>query len=119
MAVELLSTATEYTSNALTFTRGGPQNVTAVGVYHTTDLEEIPTVGDFTTVQIIDGVSDPENPIAQEGVIDVVALIGPEVGADVALVPGTYQVWVLVQTEGVGGYPGESIIRQADVITVL
>ncbi|MFD4258250.1 hypothetical protein ACFWR9_11615 [Streptomyces sp. NPDC058534] len=119
MPVELYSTATEYTSNALTFTRGGPTQVTAVGVYHTTDLQEIPAVADFTTVQLVNGVADPDGPLAQDGVIDVVALIGPAVGADLALVAGTYQRWVLVQTEGVDTRPGESIIRKADMITVL
>ncbi|WND33940.1 hypothetical protein RI578_06385 [Streptomyces sp. BB1-1-1] len=119
MAVELYSTATEYTSNALTFTRGGPVNVTAVGVYHTTDLGEIPAVTDFTIVQLVNGVASPDGPLAQDGVIDVVALIGPAVGADLALTPGTYQRWVLVQTEGVDTRPGEDIIRKADTITVL
>ncbi len=119
MALELYSTATEYTSNQLTFTRGGPTQVTAVGVYHTTDLQEVPTVADFTTVQLVDGTAEPEGPLAQAGVIDVVALIGPAEGADLALTPGTYQRWVLVQTEGVGVRPGESIIRKADTITVL
>jgi hypothetical protein len=115
---ELYNTATEYTSNAITFTRGGPQNVTAVGVYHNANPNIIPAVVDFTTVQLIDGVADPENPLAQEGVVDVVALIGPKVGADEALAAGDYQRWVLVQTEGVGAYPGEDIIRKVDTLTI-
>lgn len=117
---ELYNTATEYTSNALTFTRGGPTQVTAVGVYHTTDANYIPAVADFTTVQLINGVTDPDNPLAQDGVIDVVAQIGPAVGADDALTPGTYHRWILVQTQAIGPRPGENIIRKApDTLTVL
>lgn len=118
MPAELYSTATEYTSNALTFARGGAAQVTAVGVYHTTDLAEVPAVADFTTVQLVNGVADPDSPLAQDGVIDVVALVGPAAGADLALAPGTYQRWILVRTEGVGPRPGENIIRKADTITV-
>jgi hypothetical protein len=116
---ELYNTATEYTFNELTFTRGGPTQVTAVGVYHTTDANYIPQVTDFTTVQLIDGASDPANPLAQGGVIDVVAQIGPAAGADLALAPGTYHRWVLVTTQAVGTRPGENIIRKApDTLTV-
>lgn len=120
MAAELYNTATEYTSNEITFTRGGPTQVTAVGVYHTTDANTVPAVADFTTVQLIDGVASPDDPLAQAGVIDVVALIGPEVGADLALTPGTYHRWILVKTQPVGSRPGENIIRKApDTITIL
>ncbi|MGW6296701.1 hypothetical protein [Streptomyces sp. NPDC055058] len=120
MAAEIYSTATEYTSNALTFTRGGPVQVAAVGVYHTTSADTVPAVADFTTVQLVDGVTSPDDPLAQDGVIDVVALIGPAEGADLALTPGTYYRWVLVQTHPVGARPGEDIIRRApETLTVL
>lgn len=120
MAVELYGTATEHTSTALTFTRGGPVQVAAVGVHHTTSPDTVPAVEGFTTVQLVDGVTSPDDPLAQDGVIDVVALIGPAVGADLALPPGTYYRWILVQTQPIGVRPGEDVIRQApDTITVL
>jgi len=117
---DIYNTATEYTSNALTFTRGGPTQVTAVGVYHTTDVNYVPAVVDFTTVQLIDGVTNPTDPLAQDGVVDVVAQIGPAVGADVSLAAGTYYRWILIQTQAIGPRPGENIIRKApDTLVVL
>lgn len=120
MAAEIYHTATEYVSHALTFTRGGPTQVASVGVHYAIDPDAIPAVADFTTVQLIDGVADPSNPLAQAGVIDVVALVGPEVGADLALTAGVYTCWVLVSTTAVGSLPGEQIIRKTpDTLTVL
>lgn len=120
MAAQIYNTATEYVSHALTFTRGGPTQVASVGVHYATDANAVPAVGDFTTVQLIDGATNPNDPLAQAGVIDVVALIGPEVGADLALAAGVYTCWVLITTTAVGALPGEQIIRKTpDTLTVL
>ncbi|MBY8342027.1 MULTISPECIES: hypothetical protein [Streptomyces] len=120
MAAEIYHTATEYVSHALTFTRGGPTQVTSVGVHYATDPDTVPAVADFTPAQLIDGVTNPTDPLAQAGVVDVVALIGPEVGADLALTAGTYTCWVLIETQAVGDLPGEQIIRKTpDTLVVL
>lgn len=120
MAAEIYHTATEYVSHALTFARGGPTQVTSVGVHYATDPDTVPAVTDFTDAQLIDGVTDPSNPLAQANVVDVVALIGPEEGADLSLTAGVYTCWVLIETQAVGSLPGEQIIRKTpDTLTVL
>ena len=115
MAVTLYSTGTEYTSNALTLIRGTAADITSVGVYHNVNPSTIPAVSDFITCTLADG-TDPLSvnyPLAVKGELDVVALIGPKVGADLALATGTWQRWILVQTVM------EDVIRKVDTITVL
>lgn len=112
MAAELYNTATEFVANALTLTRGTVSDLLVVGVYHTVNPAEIPTVAQFTEVTLVDGTVDPLPANAEEGVIDVLSLIGSKVGADLALAAGDYQRWVLVQTAQ------EDIIRRPDTITV-
>lgn len=110
MTVQQYAKGTEYLANELTMTRGTPADITAVGVYHDTDPSVIPDVADFTTVTLVQA----GDPLAEAGVaLDVLSLIGPKAGADDALVAGTYQRWVLVQTAA------EDIIRRPDTIEVL
>lgn len=113
MAVTLYSTGTEYTSNAITLIRGTVADITSVGVYHNVDPATIPTIVNFITVTLADGTTNPPNPLAVVGEIDVVALIGPKAGADLVLAAGTWQRWILVRTAA------EDIIRKVDTITVL
>jgi hypothetical protein len=112
VSVTLYHTATEYTSNALTFLRGSQAAVTKVGLYHTTNAGYIPAVTDFVTVTLADGTTTPPNPLAIPGEIDVVASIGPR-GQITGLTAGDYQRWVYVQTTA------EDIIRQTDVLVIL
>ncbi|MGH3439515.1 MAG: hypothetical protein ACRDRN_24045 [Sciscionella sp.] len=114
MAVSLYHTGTEYVLNQITFTRGSLADVVTVGVYHSTTPTIVPAVTDFTTVTLADGTATPPNALAIAGQIDVVSLIGPKTGADLAMAtPGDYQRFVLVSTAK------EDIIRKVDVITVL
>lgn len=108
MVVQLYSTATEYLSNALTFTRGSYNDVVRVGVYHTQDPLEIPTEGNFNDAQLV----VPGDPLAQGDQVDVLSLIGPGPGAHDTLSPGDWQRWVLVQTVS------EVIIRRVDTVVV-
>lgn len=108
----IFHTATEYVANELTILRGSVSDISAVGVYHTTNPSEIPAVEDFTTVTLVDGVKVNPDPLSEEGKIDVISLIGPASG-DVELVAGDYQRFVLVQTST------ENIIRKVDVLEVL
>ncbi len=115
MAVTLYSTGTEYTANAITLTRGTVASITSVGVYHNVNPATVPTLVSFTTCTLADG-TDPLSAnyaLAVAGEIDVVALIGTKVGADLALAAGTWQRWILVRTAA------EDIIRKVDTITVL
>ena len=109
---ELYRSATEYLANAITIQRGSASDILTVGVYHTSDPSAIPEVEDFTQVTLVDGVSDPDNPLAVPGVIDVVSLVGPR-GGDVVLTQGDYQRYVLVTTAT------EDIIRRVDTVTIL
>lgn len=112
LAVQLYAGATEYVANALTLARGTTADILSVGVYHSTDPNVSPTLADFTTVQLIDGVANPGNPLAEAGVIDVLSLIGPRDG-DVVLAPGDWQRFVCVSTAT------EDVIRKVDTIEVL
>lgn len=106
---ELFHTATEFVANELTFIRGDPSLVTSVGVYHTTDPNEVPMSASFTTVTLVTGGA-----LAEAGKIDVLSLIGPKAGADLNLsVTGDYQRFVLVSTST------EDIIRKVDVLEIL
>jgi hypothetical protein len=107
--VELYSTATEFLANAITLTRGAAAGITAVGVYHSIDPNEVPEVDDFTEVLLV----EPGDPLADGSNLDVLSRVGPKVGADLVLAPGTYQRWVLVSTAS------EDVIRKVDVIEIL
>jgi hypothetical protein len=107
--VQLYSTATEYLANALTFSRGSAADVIEVGVYHSLNPLYVPSEADFVQVTLV----EPGDPLAQGNVIDVLSLVGPGPGADLALAPGDWQRWVLVKTNT------EVIIRKVDVVTVL
>lgn len=109
--VAIYHTGTEYTANEITLHRGAVSDLLSVGVYHTTNPSLIPDVADFTEVTLVDGNS-PGNPLAEDGKIDVLALIGPRAG-DVNLAAGDYQRWVLVTTLT------EDIIRRPDVLEIL
>lgn len=108
----LYHTGTEYTANEITLLRGNPASILTVGVYHTLDPDEIPEVADFVEVTLVDGTS-PGNPLADGQKIDVLALVGARVTADVTLSPGDYQRWVLLTTST------EDIIRRPDVLEIL
>lgn len=110
---EIYRSATEYVANELTIVRGSVANIVTVGVYHDVDPGVIPTVAQFTTVTLIDGVANPSDPLAEAGKIDVLSSIGPKVGADLVLTPGTYQRWVLITTAD------EEIIRRPDTLDIL
>lgn len=112
MAATIPSTSTEYAANAMTITRGTAADITAVGVYHTTNAASVPAVADFTEVVLV----APGDPLADStlpaGAYDILSLVGPRSG-DVTLTPGTYQRWVLISTAT------EDIIRKIDTITVI
>lgn len=110
--VSIYRSGTEYVANALTFTRGSAADVVSVSVFHSEDPNDIPDVVDFTEVTLVDGVADPEDPLATAGVIDVLSLIGPRDG-QVTLTAGTYQRYVLVSTAT------EDIIRRVDTLEIL
>jgi hypothetical protein len=78
-------------------------------VYHTTDAAVKPTVAQFTMVTLV----KPGDALADGTNLDVLSLIGPKTGAQLALTPGDYQRWVLVQTAS------EDVIRKVDTITVI
>lgn len=109
---EIYRTGTEYTANQITLTRGSVSDITAVGVFHSTDPSVIPEVDDFTIVQLVDGTTTPPDELAETGKVDILALVGPR-GGNVTLPPGDYQRWVLVVTAT------EDIIRRPDVLTIL
>lgn len=112
MPATIYSTSTEYLANQLTIVRGSVSDIVSVGVYHDVDPDAVPVVGDFTTVQLIDGVANPSDPLAEANKIDVLSLVGPKVGADLQLTPGTYHRFVLITTAD------EEIIRRIDTVTV-
>ena len=108
MAVTIPRTGTEYVANSLTFTRGTVAAIVSVGVYHTADPTVVPTVAQFTPVQLV----KPGDSLADGTNIDILSLIGPRSG-DVTLSAGDYQRWVLIKTAT------EDIIRRPDTITIL
>lgn len=109
MPASLYRTATEYVANELTITRGTADDITSVGVFHSLDPAVVPTVAQFTTVQLI----KPPHALAEGTKIDVISLIGTKGAAHLALPPGDYQRWVLVVTAA------EDKIRRVDVLSVL
>jgi hypothetical protein len=124
MAVTLFANATEYIANAVTLTRGKISDITNVGIYVSTNPNVIPTVTQFTHVQLVDGTGTPPlPPLAVAGEVDVVTKVGPGSAASgpwpavpagdlAALTPGSYQVWILIVTAS------EAIIRKIDTLTL-
>lgn len=110
MAVEKFKNGTEWFANEITLNRGVVGDITGVGVYHNTNPNTQPTIGDFIMVTLEDGTG----PLADGAKIDIMSLIGPKAGADLDLpTVGDYQRWALVQTAQ------EDIIRKLDTITIL
>lgn len=112
MAVGLFSTATEYIANTLTITRGLVTDITAVGIYVNINPAVVPTVGQFTTVALVNGVKQPPDANSVVGQIDVLSLVGPRGGNLTGLTTGTYQVFILVSTAV------QDIIRKVDTLTI-
>lgn len=112
MAVSLYSTATEYIANAITLTRGKPSDITAVGIFTSTNPNTVPTVSQFITTTLVDGTQTPLPNLAVAGEVDVLSLIGPG-GQVTGLATNSYQVWILIQTAS------ENIIRKVDTLTIM
>jgi hypothetical protein len=113
----LFRTATEYTANELTLTRGVEGDIVSVGVAMESNPATVPAVAAFTTVELVGPQTTPSSPLLDGTKIDVVAKIGPGGGAVSAghfdtLTPGDYQRWVLITTAD------EHIIRRPDVVTI-
>ncbi|MGH1563014.1 hypothetical protein [Mumia sp. DW29H23] len=105
MAVTIASTATENVSNLMPILHGTAADVTAVGVFHTTNPATTPTVDNFV---IVTGV-----PSSDGKSVDIQSLIGPRDG-DLTLAVGEHQRWLLVKTAT------EDIIRKApDTVKVI
>lgn len=117
MAVTLFNTATEYTANEITLTRGAVTDIVSVGVAMIAQPNTVPDEGDFTAVLLISPTTTPSSPLLDGTKIDVVAKIGPggigvAAGHFPSLTPGDYQRWVMVKTAD------EIIIRRPDVVTI-
>ncbi len=114
MAVTLYHSATEYIAVPITLGRGAVSSISSVGMYLDVTLVVIPTVGQFTTVLLVDGTAPSPPALAVVGEVDVLALVGPGAGSNFnALSVGTYQIWILVTTAN------ETIIRKCDTLTLL
>jgi len=118
MSATLYSTATEYIANTLTLTRGSVSDITSVGIYVNTNPNTIPTVAQFTAVQLVNGTITPLPPLAVAGQVDVLTKAGPggsgvTAGDLASLTTGSYQVWILVKTGS------EAIIRKVDTLVIL
>ena len=107
MGVSIYRTATEYTANSITLTRGTPSDIVSVGVYHSTNPQTVPQVSDFVQVTLV----QPGDVLAEGALVDILALIGPD--GDITLAPGDYQRWTLITTAA------ERIIDAVDTITIL
>jgi hypothetical protein len=121
MAASLYANATEYIANAITLTRGHVSDIVKVGIYASTNPNTVPTVAQFTTVTLVDGTAGGTlPPLAIAGEIDVLTKVGPgsagppsvPPGDLASLVPGSYQVWILIITAS------EAIIRKVDTLTL-
>lgn len=99
---------TKFFANQLTILRGTVNDIVRVGVFHSLNPAETPTPAQFTTVALV----DPPDPLAEGNRIDVLALIGPDVPADLDLGVGAWQHWVLIETNT------EKMIFKVDLITV-
>jgi hypothetical protein len=117
MSASIYATATEYIANTLTITRGQYSDITSVGICANVNPNTIPAVGDFTTVQLVNGNILPLPPLAVTGQVDVVTKVGPGgsgvTPGDLSLAAGSYQVWILVKTAS------EVIIRKVDTLSIL
>lgn len=94
--ITLYSQGTEYVAMATETTRGDTDAIESVGVYWTDDPEELPVVDDFTAVEFVDGVDDPDDPLAEKGLRDILVSVGAR--GDVQIDPGTYHLWTLITT---------------------
>lgn len=112
MALEQYAGGTEDLANEVTLHRGNVADILTVGVYHSLNPNISPAVADFTTVQLVDGVTDPDDPLAEAGKIDILSLVGPRSG-DVELAAGDWQRFTLISTAR------EDIIRKIDTVTIL
>lgn len=117
LSASVYRTATEYTANELTLSRGNAGDIVSVGVAMISDPATVPAVGAFTPVLLISPETTPGHALLDGTKIDVVAKIGPGGGAVAAgdfpaLTAGDYQRWVLVETAD------ELIIRRPDVVSV-
>lgn len=111
MAVTIYSSATEYLRNDITELVGGSvADIVSVGVYHASNANTVPAVAEFDAATLVDGVSDPDNPLAEDGKVTIISLIGPRGGIELS--SGVYQRYVLISTAD------EDIIRRPDTITV-
>ncbi len=111
MAVTLYSTGTRYVGVAFTLGRGTPADITAVGIRFHADPNHVPTVAEFANVTLVqpgDSLADPT--IGTK--LDIVALVGARLSADVALAAGDWQAFSLIVTAA------EDIIDYAGVVTV-
>lgn len=112
MTEELYSTGTRYVAAAFDLTRGVPGDITGVGVKFHADPNHVPTAASFTTVLLV----EPGDPLADDSIapkLDILALVGPKAGADLALAAGDWQAFTLIQTAS------EDIIDHAGTVTVL
>lgn len=113
--VTLYSTATEYIANELTFLRGDSGDIASVHVHFDLDPNDVPAVGDFTEVTLVEA----PDALADGDKVDVVTLVGPgNVGlsisaGDVELTAGDYQLFVMIVTAS------EIVIRSVDTVTIL
>jgi hypothetical protein len=122
--VDLFNSGTEYLACQITLLRGVIADITDVGVYLTTNPNDIPdpdptgaTLGDFVEVLLVDGTGTPPLPaLAEEDKIDIVFKVGPrggDFGDPTPLTAGDYQVYVLIRTAS------EDIIRRPSTITII
>lgn len=117
MAATIFRTATEYTANEITLTRGTVSDIVSVGVAMISNPSQVPDVSSFTQVLLISPTTTPGSPLLDGTKIDVVAKIGPGGGAVAAghfpaLSADDYQRWVLITTAD------EHIIRRPDVVSI-
>lgn len=108
----LYPAGTRYVAAAFDQTRGVPADITSVGMAFHIDPNHKPTLAEFTTVTLV----EPGDPLADASIgdkLDILALIGPKAGADLALASGDWQAFTLIQTSS------EDIIDHAGTVTVL
>lgn len=113
MAAELYEIATEYVALEITEFRGSVADITSVGVAFLPPNTNPTSLAEFTMVLLVDGTSTEPDPLSEAGKVDILARIGTKAAADIALTPGDYQVFTLIQTAT------EDIVRVADTVTIL
>lgn len=87
-------------------------DVTGVGVFHDKNRNASPAVADFDPAQLIDGVTNPADPLAWPGRVDIVYRVGPD--GDTQLTPGRWWRWLLISTVA-----EHVIVRTPTPITVI